>query len=661
MRSMSRLTGIKKRFCRRLWIAGVFGLIALVAGEVLLAENGWRRTPVSYGESDVIPTGNEWIALPEISATDGSLQSFNALSMRDRGLLQVLGDRGTPVLKPGFSVDGKPLTSIKLSWSLIEYWIPTARFISGDMEGTITYCAPPGSRAAFLKLTLANRGSKAASVGFSLDASFGALDRVTYTPVEMHGERTIAPAPWADSGRVFAFITHDTHFAWSLLYPASTSAFFAPPVSLSPALRATHEAVLAPGETAEVHYVFGVGVEEYSAAQSAQALEDNIDRHGTDFLIGQAAAWCQKRTRSTGQADLDLLMNRNFLFTAFYAWGRSLDTEQLVGVTSRSPRYYVSAAYWDRDAMLWSFPALLDIDTPLAREALEYALSVQLRNAGVHSRFIDGIVLEDGFELDEGVAPVLALSAYVAQTGDERFLEAHREALTSLIERVQEHYDASTGLYSTLQDAQDQYRKQQFSTYDNVLVWKALTSLGDLFRRLHDAANEKEMQQRATELHGAILRESVLANAPGATAPIFASATGGGQPIFADVPPGSLMTLPSLGFMSEDDPLFVRTYAWLHSINYQYSYAGQPYGLPGSYRVPFTTAWSVADHLRLKAGRERALKILRESAMDAGIVSEGLDARTGIVDHDGRAFATAAGYIAHAICESFCNDSKPAR
>jgi hypothetical protein len=28
------------------------------------------------------------------------------------------------------------------------------------------------------------------------------------------------------------------------------------------------------------------------------------------------------------------------------------------------------------------------------------------------------------------------------------------------------------------------------------------------------------------------------------------------------------------------------------------------------------------------------------------------------MDYDGRAFATAAGYVAHAICQSFCTDSK---
>jgi len=153
-------------------------------------------------------------------------------------------------------------------------------------------------------------------------------------------------------------------------------------------------------------------------------------------MIDQAAAWCKRRTRTTGQPDLDVLMNRNFLFTALYAWGKTIDTEQVVGVTSRSPRYYVSAAYWDRDAMLWSFPGLLDVDPLLARDALEYALTIQLRNTGVHSRFIDGVVLEDGLELDEVVAPIIAAAEYIKRTNDDAFLASHRAAIGTLRDRL---------------------------------------------------------------------------------------------------------------------------------------------------------------------------------------------------------------------------------
>jgi GH15 family glucan-1,4-alpha-glucosidase len=290
----------------------------------------------------------------------------------------------------------------------------------------------------------------------------------------------------------------------------------------------------------------------------------------------------------------------------------------------------------------------------LAREALDYALTTQLRNTGIHSRFIDGVVLEDGFQLDEAVAPILATAEYVKRTNDDAFLASHRGALVSIRDRVLARYDPETGLYSSLQDSQDEYRKQAFLTYDNVLSWKAMQDLAALFERLQDTANAQEMTRKAVALRKAILQRMVSEEAPGASGPIFVCATDGEKALFDDVPPGSLLKLPALGFVPEDDPVFVRTYEWLHSKNFAYSYFDKPYGLPGSYRLPMTTSWSVADHLSLARGRQQALKVLRASNWDGGVISEGIDPATARVDHNGRAFATAAGYVADAICREFC-------
>ena len=71
------------------------------------------------------------------------------------------------------------------------------------------------------------------------------------------------------------------------------------------------------------------------------------------------------------------------------------------------------------------------------------------------------------------------------------------------------------------------------------------------------------------------------------------------------------------------------------------------------------TPESVADHLRLKAGQAKALKVLTESPWDGGIITEGVKPDTAKADKDGRAFATAAGYIGHTICAEFCTDRKP--
>jgi len=623
------------------------------------AADNWRRTPLALHPDDVIPTGNEWISLPTIRASDAALTNFNVLSMRDRGLLQVDGDAGSPVLQPYFTVNDRPLELRDLSWELTEYWIPTAHLNSGNLEAEVTYCAPPGSRAAFIRLRLTNHGKENVSAALGMKASWGRLSRVTYLPQEQRGQRTLGEAPWVSPGEVFSFVTHDTQFAWSLVYPESQARTISvPPLSTSPTLDAQRSVNIAPNQAAEAVFVLAAGVEEFSAAHNARALRELIDRNGSDGIIAEAAQWCRERTRSTGRDDLDVLMNRNFLFTALYAWGKTIDTEQVVGVTSRSPRYYVSAAYWDRDAMLWSFPGLLDVDTQLAREALEYALTTQLRNTGTHSRFIDGVVLEDGFQLDEAAGPVIALGQYTERTHDDQFLEKHRDAILFLRERLLSRYDAATGLYSTLQDSQDEYQKLPYITYDNVLAWRALLDLSGILARMNDASGSRLMKQRADALKGAILKYCVSENAPGASGTIFASATDGKKSVFTEIPPGSLMKLPALGFLAADDPLFVRTYDWLHSRNYNYSYFDQPYGLPGSYRLPFTTSWSVADHMLLPQSKDLALKILRDSKWDGGIITEGVRPSSAVMDSQGRAFATAAGYVAHAICQSYCVPKK---
>lgn len=621
----------------------VLGVAAMAA----LAAAGAASYPLALRPDDVIPTGNEWISLPTIRASDGALENFNVLSMRDRGLLEVAGADGTPVLAPFFEVDGRPCRFEQPSWQAMEYWIPTARLATDGLELTLTYCVPAESRAALVRLTLANRRERPLEANLGVRTSWGRLSRVTYAPAALRGERRFTVGDTS----VFSFVTHDTHFAWALNAPGATTGATAA-AGAEPAVTAARSFRVAPGETVEATFFLSVGLEENSALHAARVLREKTERDGVDGVIASAADWCRARAGATGHADLDLLMNRNLLFTALYAWGRTLDTEQLVGVTSRSPRYYVSAAYWDRDSLLWSFPALLDIDPALAREALNYALTVQLRNAGTHSRFIDGAVLEDGFQLDQAAAPLIALGAYVRRTGDVEFLAQHRAALRGLRDRLIGRFDPATGLYSSLQDSQDEFQKLPFITYANALTWQAFEELAALCSRLQEPVGETEAKTRAAALRESILRHCV-ATPPGAAQPIFASATDGRTHVFTEVPPGSQMKLALIGFVAEDDPVFVRTYDWLHSPAYPFSYSDQPFGLPGSHRVAFTTSWSVADHLRLRRGRAQALKILRGSGWDGGIITEGIDPRTGVMDRSGRAFATAAGYVADALWQEF--------
>jgi hypothetical protein len=638
-------------------LAAGAGVVAAMAATAAAPLPGAQ--PLAIGRGAVIATGNDWIALPEIRASDGAIVSFNALSLRERGLLQV---QGTPTVRPAaapvdalvpavaarLTVDGRRVPLKIAQWRLFDDWIPVASVRAGGIRLQITYATPPHTRAALLRMVLTNDDRIAHRVRFGVLAHWGGLARVAYVPAMIRGETRQAPAAWTAQTQVFSFFENETTFAWALGYPDCSRT-----TRRGQTFEASCDAVLAPHESRQANFILSIGLDEFAAAYAEHVLAAQLKFWGDEAVIGRERAWIEPRLRTTGNAALDQLMNRNLLFSSFFAWGRTLDTEQFVGLTSRSPRYYVSAAYWDRDAMLWSFPALLATDPARARRALDVAYGIQLRDTGTHSRFIDGTTLEPGFELDEGVAPIIALAEYWRVSRDAAYLAARKSGLQFLLARLATHR-GPYGLYWTEQDSQDENRAEAYETYDNALVWRALEDAAELYRALGDSARAAQLLREAAAVHAAVMKWLVVRGAPGTSGPIFAFGWQGAHYTFDDVPPGSILKLPILGFIPESDPVFRRTYAWLHSKRFKYSSAGEPYGLPGSYRLPQTTCWSIADHLRLEEGRALALKILLASPWDGGIVSEQLDPRTAKSIPGGGAFATAAGYVGAAICEQFC-------
>jgi hypothetical protein len=55
-------------------------------------------------------------------------------------------------------------------------------------------------------------------------------------------------------------------------------------------------------------------------------------------------------------------------------------------------------------------------------------------------------MLEDGFQLDEAVASILALAQSIQVTNDDAFLLQQHAALLTLRDRLLERFDSATGL-----------------------------------------------------------------------------------------------------------------------------------------------------------------------------------------------------------------------
>ena len=578
-----------------------------------------------------LPTGNEYVSLPTLDERTGAIGSFSCLHMGARGLIEFRGGK-RPIIEP--FVSGLPLTGF--TWRRLGHWIPEFTARAGGLEVCGTVLAPVGERGFIYRLSVAN------PTGAPVEAAYGLKGRWEGTWLsinesrEIAGSKRVTDSGWS-FGPVFEFCCALPFLAFAPMCSAETEAEHcvdggAVEYSL------TRRVTLEPGARDSACFYWGLGYEEVAAATSAKEML----RQGWEHELDKTVDHLRAREWRTGSEQLDKVYNTNLFFCIFYSTGLTIDTEELVLVTSRSPRYYVSAAYWDRDSLFWSFPSVLDADRPLARDMLLYAFGRQGRNIGVHSRYIDGTVLEPGFELDELMAPVIALERYVSASGDAGILS--ERDVTAGIERILRTLETkrhgSEPLYETFLMPTDDVRTYRYLTYDNVLVWRALRALARLYPERHGP-----LAEQAGRVHEAVYR---LCTAEGSQGRYFVWSTDlDGHSDVYDEPPGSLLLLPHLGFCPESDETWRNTARMIRSPEYRYSFADCEFADIGCAHAPHPWLPSIANSL-LSGESARALDILRRAKMDNGIVCESIDEHTGECA-TGEHFATAAGFVCHAL------------
>jgi len=577
-----------------------------------------------------LPTGSEQVSLPRVNEINAGVEDLTFLHMASRGLIDLRGGQLEPLMRPFVAQQGVEAELGGFEWSRLGYWYPrfAARAGALGLEGVIL--TPVGERGFGYRLWLTNNGAETVETAFGLRGQTGSAWHCVNVDKPIEGALNCYVSGWSGLP-VFEQMCGVPLFALAPICEGECRAEFEL-AGEGWLWRLERTVRLAPGESAEFTAWWGLGLEEVSAVTSARELQ----RRGWDWELRRSLAWLAQRSLDLGDEALTRLYNTNLFFCIFFSTGRTLDTEELVLVTSRSPRYYVSAAYWDRDSLLWSFPAVLDADAALAREMLGYVFGRQRRNIGVHSRFIDGTVLEPGFELDELMAPVLALERYVDATGDRSVL-ADPDVLRG-IDGILKKLDAERAedceLYETFLQPTDDERVYPYITYDNVLVWRALRALGRLFER-------PELTERAERVRRAIYDNCIF---DGAFA--WSVDLAGGHDVY-DEPPGSLLLLPYYGFCAWDDPVYLKTAEMIRSPDYAYSFAGCEIAEIGCPHAPHPWLLSIGNSLLCGRSGE-ALEHLRRTRLDNGIACESVDEHTGECT-TGEAFATCAGFICHAL------------
>ena len=591
-----------------------------------------------------LPTANEWVALPDIGPDTAELRTVTLLHEAAAGLVAF---RGAPLSRPICEVDGAPLDQDGWTHELLAHHVPRHTATADDCELRLTTFCPPDHKGFVQVLEAVNSGPQATTVDLALEGRFLDTDLHIFTPRAVSGPHRCSWNDWtgalvweASAGLpVGALAVRGLDGARPGTEPD-------PPPATGAEVAWAHRrrVTLQPGERTELVLCWGVGRE----ADGAGLATVHLARSGWRALL---EATCQHLQARVGpplpdRPALEEVRNRNRLFSLGFAAGRTIDTERLVLVTSRSPRYYVSAAHWSRDSLLWAFPSVLAADLDLAAGWLRAAFHLYTRNVGRHALYLDGGVLYDGFELDQVAAFHLALDAFLQAGGDARLLE-EPEVCTGLrrvdaaLERAR---DPATGLLQTFLLSTDDPAPLPLVTYHNALAVAALRAAARTHERLgeQDVANQRTAW--ADEVLAA-LREHAVVDGP--FGPMLCGATDGrGTHELFDEPPGSLELLAHYGVLATDDPLFTATVAWIHSEHNPYGPGPERYAAPSCAHAGHP--WLLAVGNALLRGEDHWLEALPQLPLDGGLACESFDAESG-QPRTGVGFATCAGWLAHAI------------
>lgn len=627
------------------------------------------------------PTGNEFVSVPLLDE-GAAMHDVNVLHMASKGMIEFHGDEDGPFLRPVVRVDDGSgpafFNPVDADWERLEDWIPRFRLTGPRVRLEGTVCAPPGHKGFVYILHLENVGDESVTVDWGWQGRWAGSRQRIYRGRPVFGRRLAWYDRWTDT---LAFELGAgsplAAFAVGLHRPLADAGWYVGPADgvdafeqalaraggpgADAAVREDNEtgsavafalaetATLAPGASARLELYIAVNAESDGACTTVVDLQ----RHGADKLLQECRSWLKQRRRPVDNARLSALLNTNLWFNYFFAAGRTIDTEDLVLVTSRSPRYYVSAAFWARDAYLWSFPGMLLTDPERAREMVLAGFGRYLRHAGVHSLYIDGTVLYPGFELDELCAYILALEQYVRATDDYGVLEdigaggtqRVADGLPYLEKLLEEQRNPERNLYGTFLSPTDDPVTHPYLTYNNVMAWRALKGLALLKRRRGDSLGEWRCNQQAAQLRETVRKHCVV---DGPFGPMFAWALDDGRRAqLLDQPPGSLQLLAYYGFCEVDDPIYVNTVNWIHS-EHNPDYCPGQFAAPGCEHAPHPWPMAAAYDLLVGPDRERGLRFFEKVVMDNGIACETVDRGTGIVK-TGAGFATAAGIIGYAL------------
>lgn len=597
----------------------------------------------------VLYTGNHYLSLPEIDPEDAAVQSLNLISLAHKGLVEVRGEEG--VFRPSFWQGGRRLAPDRVQAELEAWFIPSFRFFfPGRAPVEVKIC--PDLRERGLVWLFASSEPVEVRLACRVDR----LAFLRFHAHEVEFRQRCGRDPWLGNP---VLEVRGPGVAFALAFGAERTE----------GAEGTEEAEGAQaGEGFSYQWGEGQGLTLAlpCRGEAAVYVAVNADPDGASTTLvhlrrkdyrriyEEFREWLEgKAIRLPGEPFYEGLLNQNLFFNYFFALGKDFASDQYVALTSRSPRYYVSGAFWERDTFLWSLPAVKLVDPELAKEVAREMILRHSKNAGEHAHYIDGTVLYPGFELDEAASYLIRAEDFGPEEADPELLRAFDRVLR----RVEQEYDPEAQLYRTFLLPSDDPSAYPFVTIDQAILIRGFQNLAGLYRWLGREEEAARLLARCREVREGVWRHLVR-EVDGQRIFVWSADARGHYLLYND-PPGNLGLLPFYGFIDPGDEVFRHTIAYYYSPRYRYYDPDAAIGELACDHHPRTpSGLGLCGSLLNPLLRERALAWLRKAPMDHGLLAESFDKNTGEA-RTGVGFATGAGYLALALYCALVKEEGP--
>lgn len=572
-------------------------------------------------EPAVYCTGNDYVSISKIGC-DGSIRTVSHLRDSIMGLVEYDGERLLAL-----SLNNTELCAQNHRY--VHDFIPEFSAESGDCKIRWQIYAPEGIRGFGIRCYL--QGKRLSSGSLKLTFRPDRFMRTVFHSRSLSVEPVYGYDNWSDT-LYLELVSGGGISALAIGARGCRKTYEVGKLQLA------FDYKLNAGETIQHDFFVSLGCE----LDGARLANVDMQRRGKR-LLSDLISLMDKHHICLPDPVLEHRANLNLNFCRYFSVGRPLDTDRLVLLTSRSGRYYVSGAYWARDCMLWAFPALLRYDASLAKDALLESCSTYLKDGARHALYINGVCLYPGFELDQLVAPIIALQRYVAYTNDREIL-SHlqiRNAMKYTVLQLQRWRDPDTGLFATELSPSDDPCEYPYLTYDNFMVLAAMRFMAQHMEGLDDMVCKLEQG----------IWKHCVTTVEGKEILVWACDGKGGVEIY-DNPPGSLMLIPYYGGCEVTNPVWQNTLKRYFSRENPWYTENELLFGQGCEHAPSPWPMSLCNLLLSRGRNSDVLNALRAMEMDNGIACETVRANSGEAC-TGAAFATFAGFYANALIECY--------